>query len=102
MARNPHRRVAGVYIRLLERLLPRLEESLASRLARLESTVAAHELAHAGPLGNARSGRRRSVEADLGIDSPSVILLGARLRADQRFCRILIHRATAILGGRLR
>lgn len=105
MARTrPRRPVAGVYIRLLERLLPRLEELLADRLNRLESKVAVHECRYgcSAALTTGKSTKRRQpVDAELAAGSPSVILLGARLRTDQQFCRTLIHRAAALLGARL-
>lgn len=98
-SRTP-RPTADIYIRLIERLLPRLEELLAGRLQRLENKVAVHESCHRFTAQQTK--RRHPVEIDLSIGSPSVVLLGARLRADQQFCRTLIHRAAAILGARLR
>jgi hypothetical protein len=93
--------VGRMYAVTLEKLLPGLEKRLGGWLARLEATVAVHE-ARYGVATEQTSGRpnklRRPIEADLDAGKPSVILLGARLKSDRRFCETLIRRATTLLG----
>jgi hypothetical protein len=91
----------GAYSAALERLIPRLEELLYRRLQRLETKVVKHELRDG--LSTSRLACKvmckpqRAIDVDLGAGRPSVILLGARLKADQRYCRTLIQRAAAIV-----
>ena len=94
------------YTSVLETLIPRLEEQLSRRLERLEGNVAKYELQRSQSRRSCATMRepQRRVDPDLGAGRPSVIVLGARLRSDQRYCRTLIGRAVAVatagIGGR--
>jgi hypothetical protein len=95
--------VSGAYGGLLERLLPRLEGTLLRRLEQLEDRVARHEAGHG--FSNAKPATpfcktRRPAAAELSAGQASVIVLGARLRSDQRYCRALIERVAAVLRAR--
>jgi hypothetical protein len=93
--------LSRAYASELEKWVPRLEEQLYRRLERLEVKVVKYELRQ----GTSQPGRTcremrkpsRPVKADLGIGRPSVVVLGARLRSDQRYCRTLIERVAAVL-----
>lgn len=89
-----------MYIHLLESLIPRLEEMLASRLQRLDSQVAVHESLH-GKANRAPRAAKCRAGSQRSASSPTVVLLGRRLSADQEYCRSLIHRTAAILGAYL-
>ena len=104
---NSNRRLAlgGAYGAMLQKLLPRLEELLFDRLQRLEAKLALHE-SRQGPSASARMGDsskkpRRAVATDLGIGEPSVIVLGARLQSDRRYCHALILRAAQVVRAKL-
>lgn len=101
---NPQLAAAGVYGALLARIVPRLEELLASRLDRLESKIVAHE-AHTeltGKPGKNNSKRPpRATAPGLSPGRPSVVVIGARLRSDQRFCWALIQRVISVIGAHL-
>lgn len=95
--------VTDAYGGLLERLLPRLEAMLLRRLEQLEERVAGHEASHG--LSNARRATpfcktRRPAATELSAGQASVIVLGARLQSDQRYCRALIERVAAVLRAR--
>ncbi|HVA48858.1 MAG TPA: hypothetical protein VNH11_21000 [Pirellulales bacterium] len=98
--------VAATYAGVLEKLLPRLEELLCGRLQRLEAKVAVHESRHGLSAvcadSQAMMKTRCPVDADLGAGTPSVIVLGARLRSDQRYCRTLIYRVATIFRAKLK
>ncbi|HVX13159.1 MAG TPA: hypothetical protein VHC22_18385 [Pirellulales bacterium] len=94
--------VVNAYGGLLERLVPRLETLLFNRLQRLESRVSQHESRYGMPVSAEHSKKpRRALDVDLSAGQPSVLLLGARLKADQQYGRGLLNRVTAILRGRL-
>lgn len=101
---NPQLAAAGVYGALLARIVPRLEELLASRLDRLETKIVAHE-AHTeltGKPGRNNSKRPlRATRAGLSPGRPSVVVVGARLRSDQRFCWALIQRVVSVIAATL-
>ena len=95
--------VAGAYGGLLERLLPRLEGTLLRRLEQLEERVARHEASHGFSNAKPRNPfckTRRPVAAELSAGQASIIVLGARLQSDQRYCRALIERVAAVLRAR--
>jgi hypothetical protein len=94
--------VANAYGGLLERLVPRLETLLFNRLQRLESRVARHESRYGMAVSAEHSKKpRRALDVDLSAGKPSVVLLGARLKADQQFGRGLLSRVTAILRSHM-
>ena len=91
-------RVTGAYRALLERVISRLEQALYRRLERLDANVAMHEswIGLSKPRSTATKQRRRAVQTGLAEIPPSVIVLGARLTSDKRFCKTLIQRVVGI------
>lgn len=95
--------VSGAYATALEKLVPGLEKGLGAWLARLEAKVAVLEAGYgfaSEETSDSPKKTRRPVETDLDAGRPSVILLGARLKSDRRFCRTLIGRAVSIVRGK--
>lgn len=93
--------LSRVYSSAMESWIPWLEEQLFRRLQRLENKIARHELQR----GQTESRRdraamrkpQRPVDAQPSIGRPSVVVLGARLRSDQRYCRTLIERVATVI-----
>ena len=94
----------GAYGALLEKLVPRLEQLLLSRLQQLEAKVAMHEVqtGQAPTSATRRTRQRRPRHLDIELGAPSVVVLGARLRADRRHCLALLERVATILGVSLK
>lgn len=94
-------RVSRAYTSALEKWVPRLEEQLYRRLERLEVKVTSYEPqqgpSQSRPPCAAMRKPQRRVDTELGIGRPSVVVLGARLRSDQRYCRTLMERVAAVV-----
>ena len=92
--------IMGAYCALLERVVPRLEETLYRKLERLDVKVTRHAL-RAGfstPRANftATKPQRPAVRAAHAAGRTSVIVLGARLNSDKRFCQAMIRRVVGM------
>lgn len=91
----------SAYSAVLERLIPRLEDLLYRWLERLEVRIVMYELRQglstARPRCKAMNRPRCVVDTAMDVGRPSVVVLGARLKADQRYCRTLIKRGMAII-----